>query len=94
MPVTLSSLYVAAYRNPDSSNIARDWLPVLYCTSTVGAPNARLCGNGVLLRADWGTSCYVKLDIEIAYTRIGSVYNPQPVISAIIFHYQVRISQH
>jgi hypothetical protein len=37
--------------------------------------------------------CYVKLDIQIAYTNIGSIYNPQPVLSAVIFNYQGIVSK-
>jgi hypothetical protein len=40
-----------------------------------------------------GSLCYVKLDIQIAYTNIGSIYNPQPVLSAVIFNYQGIVSK-
>ncbi|CAF3921682.1 unnamed protein product [Rotaria magnacalcarata] len=88
MPVTLRSLYVAAYNYSDPTNITTDWLPVVSCTSQIGSPNTVQCQNGILLSGDSPTQCYVKLDIQIAYTNIGSFNNPQPTLSAVIFHYQ------
>ena len=92
MSTNSSSLYVAAYSNSDPTNITTDWLPVISCTSEIGSPNVRTCGNGILSNTT-GTTCYIKLDIQIAYTNIGSVDNPQSVLSAVIFHYQGVVSE-
>ncbi|CAM2708025.1 unnamed protein product [Rotaria socialis] len=88
MPVTLRSLYVAAYNYSNPTNVTTDWLPVISCTSEIGSPNTVQCQDGILLDGDSPTQCYVKLDIQIAYTNIGSFYNPQHTLSAVIFNYQ------
>ncbi|CAF1016244.1 unnamed protein product [Adineta steineri] len=89
MPYNSASLYVAAYSNSNPFNVSIDWLPVTSCTyTTQGDANTANCITGILLNTTSATSCYSRLDIQIAYTNIGSVFNPQPVLSAVIFHYQ------
>ena len=88
---TASATYVAAYGNSNPSNVTSDWLPVISCTSEVGIPNNRECQMGNIINPPAGV-CYVRLDIQIAYTKIGSVLNPQSVLSAVIFHYQKMVS--
>ncbi|CAF0833717.1 unnamed protein product [Adineta ricciae] len=84
-------LYVAAYSDSDTNNVTSDWLPVIYYTSQLGSPNIRLFGKGILNSTSSG-SCYSRLDIQIAYTNIGYLSNPQSVLSAVIFHYQYSSS--
>jgi hypothetical protein len=88
---TASAIYVAAYGNSNPFNVTSDWLPVISCTSEIGIPNNRECQMGNIITSLAGV-CYVRLDIQIAYTKIGSVLNPQPVLSAVIFHYQKIVS--
>ncbi|CAF2418718.1 unnamed protein product [Rotaria sp. Silwood2] len=88
IPIDSIDLYVAAYSNPDATNITRDWLPAISCTSEIGSPNIRQCQNGIKVYSNSDGSCHVKLDIQIAYTKIGSISNPQSLLSAVIFHYQ------
>ncbi len=94
MPVQATNLYVAAYSNPNYANASTDWLPVITCTSEAGSPDSRLCQLGLLVNLLSTGVCYIRLDIQVAYTNIGTVMNPQPVLSAVIFHYQriVRIN--
>ncbi|UJR32986.1 hypothetical protein I4U23_020448 [Adineta vaga] len=87
VPLSSDSVYVAAYSNSDPFNVSSDWLPVISCTSQIGNPTARQCQNGVL-NSSSTSSCYYRLDIQIVYTNIGSLINPQTVLSAVIFHYQ------
>lgn len=91
-PLNISNLYVAAYSNSDPSNITRDWLPVIVCTSTIGSSNTPNCRD-VNINTASTTACYIRLDIQIAYTNIGSIFNPQPVLSAVIYHYQSLVSE-
>ncbi|CAF3594574.1 unnamed protein product [Rotaria sordida] len=88
MPINATNLYVAAYSNPNMSNNTNDWLRVISCISAIGSPNIFQCQNGIKLYSSSDVVCYVKLDIQIAYTKIGSISNPQFVLSAVIFHYQ------
>jgi hypothetical protein len=88
MKVGVTNLYVAAYSNPNFANASTDWLPVITCTSAVGTPSSRQCQNGLLLTLNTNGLCYIRLDIQIAYTYIGSVLNPQAVLSAVIFNYK------
>ncbi|CAF0912527.1 unnamed protein product [Rotaria sordida] len=88
MPINATNLYVAAYSNPNMSNSTNDWLRVISCISGIGSPNIFQCQNGIKLYSSSDVVCYVKLDIQIAYTKIGSISNPQFVLSAVIFHYQ------
>ncbi|CAF4537625.1 unnamed protein product [Rotaria sp. Silwood1] len=90
MPINSTNLYVAAYSNSDQFNITTDWLPVISCVSEIGSPSNRLCQNGIKISPSVNGLCDVKLDIQIAYTKIGSISNPQSVLSAVIFHYQGR----
>ncbi len=84
---------MAAYSNSDPTNITSDWLPVQSCTSTTGSPNQYVCGPGILINTTSDSLCYFRLDIQIAYTKIGSIDNPQSVLSAVIFHYQRLVSK-
>ncbi|CAF0790321.1 unnamed protein product [Adineta ricciae] len=86
-----SDLYVAAYSDSDTNNVTSDWLPVIYCTSQLGSPNIRQCNKGIL-NSTSSSSCYSRLDIQIAYSNIGYLSNPQSVLSAVIFHYQYSSS--
>ena len=94
MNVQATNLYVAAYSNPSFSNASTDWLPVITCTSELGSPASALCQLGLLVNLLSTGVCYVRLDIQIAYTNIGTIENPQAVLSAVIFNYQriVRIN--
>jgi hypothetical protein len=86
-PQNTRALYVAAYRNADPSNVTQDWLPIFSCTSELGSSNTDGCTTGALvLRA--GDQCYERLDIQIMFTKIGSLSEPQSILSAVIFHYQ------
>ena len=87
MPVNSANLYVAAYSSADQLNITTDWLPVISCTSSIDSSNSPVCRNGILNTTS-SDRCYTKLDIQIAYTNIGSINNPQSILSAVIFHYQ------
>jgi hypothetical protein len=93
MPITTDKLYVAAYADSNPSNITSDWLPVISCTYEIGSTNTGQCSDGFLQNQSTADSCYIRLDIQIAYTNIGSVLNPQPVLSAVIFHYQRLVSK-
>ena len=86
--VNSTNLYVAAYSNPNFTNTTTDWLPVITCTSAVGLPSSYSCTNGLTVNLTSTAVCYIRLDIQIAYTNIGSIINPQAVLSAVIFHYQ------
>jgi hypothetical protein len=88
-----TNLYVGAYSNSNPADIYTDWLPVISCTFTIGSNQTAGCYNSTLNSSPNGL-CYVKLDIQIAYTNIGSIYNPQPVLSAVIFNYQGFVSEH
>ncbi|CAF4501655.1 unnamed protein product [Rotaria socialis] len=84
---TSFNIYVAAYGNSDPSNITGNWLPVTYCVYDIGSSNEPVCLSGS--RPDpSGNECYTRMDIQIAYANIGSVSNPQPILGAVIFHYQ------
>ncbi len=74
-------------------NITSDWLPVIFCASTIGAPTQYQCNNDILTNTLFSQLCFIKLDIEIDYTNIGSIFNPQPVLSAVIFNYQGIVSE-
>ena len=87
LPIDSTNLVVAAYANSAASNLTRDWLPVILCTSEIGKINTRNCRVNNISSAT-SSNCYTRLDIQIAYTSIGSIYNPQHILSAVIFHYQ------
>lgn len=79
--------YFAAYSVYDPANITSDWLPIISCTSAIGSPDSAECvtGSPSIRTTDL---CYVRLDIQIAFTKIGSYLNPQSILSAVIFNYQ------
>jgi hypothetical protein len=87
-----TNLYVAAYGDPDPSNITGYWLPVIYCTSEIGSSSQPVCqtGSGPTPSA---TQCYTRLDVQIAYANIGAVTNPQPILGAVVFHFQRIVSE-
>ncbi len=88
-----NNLYVAAYSDSNPSNITSDWLPVISYTSYTTSTTSTGDQNGILTSTATSAACYIKLDIQIAYTNIGSVLNPQPVLSAVIFNYQGIVSE-
>ena len=90
-PIDPTNLRVAAYGNSSVSNSTRDWLPIRICISEIGSTNRPPC-NDINTVAPT-TGCYSRLDIQIAYTNIGSIQNPQPVLSGVIFHYQLLVSR-
>jgi hypothetical protein len=92
MPFSSLNLYVAAYGNPDPSNITGYWLPVTFCTSETGSSNDPVC-QPVSVSTPTSGQCYNRLDIQIAYANIGSVTNPQPILGAVVFHYQRVVSE-
>ncbi len=83
---------MAAYGNPDPSNITGYWLPVTLCTSEIGSNSQPVCQTGSVPSPS-AAQCYIRLDIQIAYANIGSVTNPQPILGAVIFHYQRVVSK-
>ena len=87
-PLGLTNISVGAYRNSDPFNATRDWLPVIVCKSQIGSPSTSTCRE-VNIYTD--SNYYVRLDIQIAYTAIGSILNPQYVLSAVIYHYQYLV---
>ncbi len=92
LPFSSPNLYVSAYGNPDPSNITGYWLPVTFCTSEIGSSAAAVCQTGSVPNSS-ASECYNRLDIQIAYANIGSVTNPQPILGAVIFHYQRVVSE-
>ncbi|UJR14175.1 hypothetical protein I4U23_001170 [Adineta vaga] len=72
MPIDSTTFRVASYGNSDPSDIS--------------TPNA-VCQQGSI-PSTTSDQCYNRLDIQIAYANIGSVDNPQPILGAVIFHYQ------
>jgi hypothetical protein len=92
MPVSSSALYVAVYGNSDPSNITGNWLQAMSCTSEIGSSDVPVCQTGFLPSSPSSDQCYIRLDIQIAYANIGSVTNPQPVLGAVVFHYQRVVS--
>lgn len=92
MPINSTSVYVAAYSNSNPSNVTIDWLPVISCTSNIGSSNQSVCNLGKT-NGSLNNICYTKLDIQISYTNIGSVLNPQHVLSAVIFYYQALVCE-
>lgn len=93
MPTASASLYVAAYSNPNRTSITTDWLPVKSCTSEIGKPSNYLCSDTIRQFSSSDTLCYTKLDIQISYTNIGTLSNPQHILSAVIFHFQGQVSE-
>jgi hypothetical protein len=83
---------VAAYGNPDPTNITGYWLPVTYCTSAIGSTNQPVCQTGSVPTLSAG-QCYTRLDVQIAYANIGAVTNPQPILGAVVFHFQTIVSE-
>jgi hypothetical protein len=92
VPFSSVNVFVAAYGNPDPANITGYWLPVTYCTSEIGSSNAPVCQQGSVPTPS-SNQCYIRLDIQIAYANVGSVTNPQPVLGAVVFHYQRVVSE-
>ncbi|CAF3636143.1 unnamed protein product [Rotaria sp. Silwood1] len=86
MPFNSFNLFVAANGNPNSSNIS-NWLPVTYCIFEIGSSNEPVCQQGSIPNSSTD-QCYIRLDIQIAYANIGAVTNPQPILGAVVFHYQ------
>jgi hypothetical protein len=93
IPNNSRNLYVAAYSNPNQMNTSSDWLPVIFCASTIGTPTQYQCNNDIITNSLFNQLCFIKLDIQIDYTNIGSIFNPQPVLSAVIFNYQGIVSE-
>ncbi|CAF1117493.1 unnamed protein product [Rotaria sordida] len=87
MPFNSFNLYVAAYGNANPLNISGYWLPVTYCIFEIGSSNEPVCQQGSIPSSSTN-QCYIRLDIQIAYANIGSVTNPQPILGAVVFHYQ------
>ena len=87
MPFDPATFRVAAFANASPSSGLVNWLPVTYCTSEVGSSAEAVCTQGSVTAPSTG-QCYNRLDIQIAYANIGSVGNPQPILGAIILHYQ------
>ncbi|CAF4358472.1 unnamed protein product [Rotaria sp. Silwood2] len=87
MPFNSFNLYVAVDGNPNPSNISGYWLPVTYCIFEIGSSNEPVCQQGSIPNPSID-QCYTRLDIQIAYANIGSVTNPQPILGAVVFHYQ------
>ncbi|CAF1180887.1 unnamed protein product [Adineta steineri] len=81
------NISIAARGNSDPSNLSDDWLPIIFCTSQIGSSSGAVCQNGSMPSIS-SSSCYTRLDIQIAYANIGAVTNPQPILGAVIFHYQ------
>ncbi len=92
VPYTSTNLYVAAYGDPDPSNVTGYWLPVTFCTSVIGSTSGSVCQTGSVPSTSTG-QCYIRLDIQIAFANIGSVTNPQPILGAVVFHYQSIVSK-
>lgn len=91
-PLNSNNISVAAYSNSDPTNATSDWLPVIVCKSQIGASTTPNCRD-VNIITDSTTICFVRLDIQIAYTNIGSIFNPQRVLSAVIYYYQYLVSE-
>ncbi|CAF1309533.1 unnamed protein product [Didymodactylos carnosus] len=79
---------IGAYGNSSVDN-ANDWLPVFYCTSSEGQTENPVCDTGYQ-PPNPNSPCITRLDIQIAYANIGSITNPQPVLGAVVFHYQTN----
>ena len=92
-PFRTTATYIAAYSISDVANITTDWLPVISCTSDIGSPSAAVCIAGAFQPATT-QNAYLRLDIQIEYTKIGSLANPQSVLSGVIFNYQSIVSDH
>lgn len=90
-PYTLSDLYVAAYGNPNPSNITGYWLRVQFCVSQIGSSTAPTCSNTSVPNIS-SVQCYTRQDIQITYANVGSVTNPQPILGAVVFYYQGLVS--
>lgn len=90
LPTNSTSAYVAAYIDSNPSNVTTDWLPVISCPSAIGSSDGVRCVLNPISNDSSG-NCIVKLDIQISYTNIGSVLNPQHVLSAVIFNYQTLV---
>ena len=88
---SVTDLYVGVYGNADPSNITGHWVKVTTCTSEIGSSDPPDCQAGFLPNPS-ATQCYARLDTQIAYANIGSVTNPQPVLGAVVFHYQRTVS--
>ncbi|CAF1491043.1 unnamed protein product [Adineta ricciae] len=87
MPINATTLRIAASGSPDSSTISSPWLSVTYCVSETGSTADAVCQQNSI--PTWTTGqCYDRVDIQIAYANVGSVSNPQPIIGAVVFHYQ------
>ena len=84
---SVTDLYMGVYGNADPSNVTGHWVRVTSCTSEIGSSSPPDCQPGFLPNPS-ATQCYMRLDIQIAYANIGSVTNPQPVLGAVVFHYQ------
>ena len=84
-----ANLYFGIYGNSDL-NTPSQWLQVTVCTSEIGSSAAPICQTGAV--PDQANQCYVRLDIQVAYANIGEVSNPQPVLGAVVLHYQSIVS--
>ena len=91
MPINATALRIAASGSPDSSTISSPWLSVTYCASETGSTGNAVCQQNSIPTWTIG-QCYDRVDIQIAYANIGSVSNPQPIIGAVVFHYQRSVS--
>lgn len=78
--------------NSVPGNIADDWIPVTFCTFTVGSTGDPVCQQNAIPNPPSG-QCYTRLDIEVTFANFGSVTNPQPIIGAVTYYFQSVVSE-
>ncbi len=76
---------MGVYGSSNSSNIT-NWLPVTFCTSTIGSTTGGVCQTNSVPSSSG--QCYTRLDIQIVYANFGSVTNPQAIIGGVIYNFQ------
>ena len=93
IPFDSLDIRVAGRGNSNPSTISDAWLSVTYCSFEIGSTNEPTCTTGSPPSLS-SNECYTRLDIQIAYAKIGAVANSQPIIGAVAFHFQTLVSQH
>lgn len=87
MPYNFINLNVAGKGSSDPTNTSDSWLPITYCTSQIGSTSGLVCQTNSVPSSSSG-QCYIRLDVQIAFANFGSVTNPQPILGAVVYHFQ------
>lgn len=79
------NLYASIYGNPDV--MSDPWQRPSFCTSTTGSTESATCSKDSI-PSPATSQCFTRVDIQIIYANLGSVTNPQAILSSVIYHFQ------